>query len=97
MIKVRIAPDYEFQGKKQQLCGCMITVISIDTDVMDECLFLNDVKDILSLRDALTMFINNHSIEENGIIPCRVKKMHGESFLVDEKNNMYKLIEKGKE
>lgn len=92
MKSVRISPDYVYENGVQQLKGCSI-VVTPDNDVDYEILELENVSDVIALRDALTAFINSSVMENEDILRCSSKKSHGKTYLVDEKGKRYELLE----
>lgn len=95
MISVRISPDYIYQDGECEVRGCSIVVVPDAADDF-ESIELNNVADILELRDALSVFIDKYLNQGDGVL-CKKKKQGGSTYLEDASGRLYKMVENSKE
>lgn len=65
MIKVRISPDHIYSADSgQNVAGCSIVVY--DEKYLNEQMDLRNINDLVILRDALSVFIDNNLTQVPG-------------------------------
>ena len=89
MIKVRISPDYVYSADgKSQVKTCSLCVF--DDITLNERLEINDISDLIVLRDAISTFLNqNHLTGNNSGKWVKQIKQNGKTFLVADDNRRY--------
>lgn len=97
MSKVRISPDYVYSvdgGSQVKSCS----VCLFDDNNLNENMDLDDISDLIVLRDAIQAFINEHHL--NGSASGKwVKqvKQKGKTFLVADDNRLYAEVKGGQD
>lgn len=97
MIKVRISPDYVYSADgKSQVKSCSVCVY--DDIHFDESLELDDISDIIVLRDAISTFINEIHLDGNASGKwVKQIKQNGRTYLVTDNNRRYVEVKGGQD
>lgn len=97
MIKVRISPDYVYPvDGKSQVKSCSVCVFN---DIsFNESLELDDISDLIVLRDAISTFINEIHLDGNASGKwVKQIKQNGRTFLVTDNGRHYVEVKGGQD
>lgn len=95
MIKVRISPDYVYSGGESQVKTCSICVF--DDINLNENMDIEDISDLIVLRDALSAFIDKNLILDPTSKIVKQIKQKGKCYLVTKNNRRYVEVEGGQD